>query len=129
MRISLHTWKRLIYGGTLSANNPRKTYLNFKNGLSLLYKNLPAGELIYKFPVRIILDWIASLTFGISGSWPDAWSVLKAHAHFVSSWPREHRRRKVTRPIGFKKPPTQYSGLIVWQFFIAGKRKYAELKN
>ncbi|HWA34006.1 MAG TPA: glycosyltransferase family 2 protein [Cyclobacteriaceae bacterium] len=118
-----------VGGGTLSANNPRKTYLNFKNGLSLLYKNLPAAELVYKFPVRIMLDWIASITFGISGSWPDARSVLKAHAHFFASWRREHKRRMATSSLGFRRPVTQYGGLIVWQFFILGKRKYSELKT
>ncbi len=116
-----------VGGGTLSANNPRKTYLNFKNGLSLLYKNLPAEELLYKFPMRILLDWVASLTFGMSGSWPDARSVLKAHAHFLGGFLREQRRRSATNSLRFRRPATQYRGLIVWLFFIAGKRKYSDL--
>ncbi len=69
-------------GGTLSVSNPFKTYLNFKNGLSLLFKNLPVNELIIKFPIRILLDWIAALKFTLNGSWRDGWSVIRAHAHF-----------------------------------------------
>lgn len=118
-----------VGGGTLSSNNPRKTYLNFKNGLSLLYKNLPAGELIAKLPVRIVLDWIAALKFGFTGYWADAGSVLKAHGDFFGSFGRERARRKNTKTLAFKRLASQYHGLIVWEFFIAGKRKYSELKR
>lgn len=117
-----------VGGGTLSASNPRKTYLNFKNGLSLLFKNLPTRELIVKFPIRIVLDWIASIKFALSGSFKDGRSVIKAHRHFFSNWGNEKVRRKKTAALGFRKSPNQYSGSIVWDFFIAGKRKYSELR-
>lgn len=116
-----------IGGGTLSASNPRKTYLNFKNGLSLLFRNLPARELMVKFPIRIILDWIASLKFTLSGSFKDGQSVIKAHRHFFSTWGNEKMKRKKTAVIGFRKSPNQYRGSIVWDFFIAGKREYTDL--
>jgi GT2 family glycosyltransferase len=118
-----------VGGGTLSANNPRKTYFNFKNGLSILYKNLPGTELAMKFPARVLLDWVASVKFGMAGSWPDARSVLRAHWHFLGSWKRERARRKSTAGLGFRRLPTQYRGLVVWDFFIAGKTKYSELKG
>ncbi len=117
-----------IGGGTLSVNNPYKTYLNFKNGLSLLFKNLPSDELAIKFPVRILLDWVASIKFTLSGSFPDGLSVMKAHWHFFGNWGKEKTRRKNAAKFGYKKLPSQFQGSVVWDFFVAGKRKYAQLK-
>lgn len=118
-----------VGGGTLSASNPRKTYLNFKNGLSLLYKNMPVHELLYKFPFRLGLDWIASLKFALSGSVPDGLSVWKAHLHFFSRCGREVARRSSTAAYGFARPTNRYRGSIVWDFFILGKRKFTQLRG
>lgn len=114
-------------GSTLSAANPRKTYLNFKNGLSLIYKNLPEGELALKFPLRIVMDWIACIKFTFSGSRQHGLAVLRAHHDFFLNWNKERARRKGTERFGFKKLPNQYRGSVVWDFFVAGKRKYSEL--
>ena len=118
-----------VGGGTLSAANPHKTYLNFKNGLSLLFKNLPRTELMVKLPIRIVLDWIASLKFTLSGSLKDGQAVIKAHRHFFANWGREKTRRRQTSKFGYRKLPNQYRGLVVWDFFIAGKRTYPQLKR
>ena len=48
-----------IGGGTLPKNNPRKTYLNFRNNFFLLYKNLPANRLFPVFFTRLFLDGLA----------------------------------------------------------------------
>ncbi|HQQ98339.1 MAG TPA: glycosyltransferase family 2 protein [Cyclobacteriaceae bacterium] len=114
-------------GGTLSVSNPFKTYLNFKNGLSLIYKNLPARELIIKFPVRILLDWIAAIKFTLTGSWRDGWSVIRAHAHFFRNYGRERRRRKKAALFGYRAMEQQYKGSVVWAFFGAGKRRFEQL--
>jgi GT2 family glycosyltransferase len=115
-------------GGTLSSANPRKTYLNFKNGLSLLYKNLPVGELLVKLPLRFLLDWVASLKFALTGYFKDGRAVIKAHRHFIWYWSRERKRRGQTSNLAFIRPQTRYKGLVVWDFFIAGKRKFSQLK-
>ncbi len=116
-------------GGTLSASNPRKTYLNFRNGLSLLFKNLSTPELIVKLPIRILLDWVASLKFTLSGSFQDGRAVIKAHQHFFGALNKERSKRKEAAKFGYKKSPSQYIGSIVWDFFIAGKRRYSQLKS
>jgi GT2 family glycosyltransferase len=116
-----------VGGGTLSASNPRKTYLNFKNGLSLLYKNLPRNELAYKFPVRIILDWVASVKFALSGTLRDGFAVWKAHAHFFGRYEKELARRKRFSKLGYRKLNSQYKGSVVWDFFILGKRLTKQL--
>jgi GT2 family glycosyltransferase len=47
-----------VGGGTLPKTNNRKTYLNFRNNLIMLIKNLPFAEVIWKMPLRILLDWL-----------------------------------------------------------------------
>ena len=116
-----------VGGGTLSVSNPFKTYLNFKNGLSLLYKNLPPNHLVVKFTIRILLDIVASLKFTLTGSFKDGLAVLRAHRDFFRSFKEEKRKRKLTKRFGYNKLATQQHRLIVWDFFIAGKRKYSEL--
>ena len=128
----IYEGKSTVYhlgGGTLSASNPRKTYLNFRNGLSLLYKNLSPVELIIKLPFRVLLDWIASLKFTLSGSFQDGRAVIKAHRHFLGGLNKERSKRREGAKFGYKKPTSQYAGSIVWDFFIAGKRKYSQLKH
>ncbi len=116
-----------VGGGTLSASNPRKTYYNFRNGLSLLYKNLSTGELLYKFPVRLVLDWVAALKFILSGTVRDGLAVLRAHSHFFSHYRSEVLRRRHSASSGYRKLQVQYRGSVVWDFFILGKRKSAEI--
>jgi len=121
-----YTGKSTVYhvgGGTLDASNPRKTYYNFRNGLSLIYNNFSASDLIIKFPVRILLDWVAALTFVLVGKIRDGMAVLRAHGHFFRLFRREVARRKRSSGLGYNRPSTLYSGWIVWDFFILGKRK------
>ncbi len=125
-----YTGESTVYhagGSTLSAANPRKTYLNFKNGLSLIYKNLPVAELAYKFPIRIVLDWVACIKFSVSGSWPHGQAVFQAHRDFFRNYGKERVRRKLTESFGYRKLANQYSGSVVWDVFVAGKKKYADL--
>ncbi len=116
-----------VGGGTLSVSNPFKTYLNFKNGLSLLYKNLPPNQLAVKLLVRILLDIVASMKFTLTGSFKDGLAVLRAHRDFFRSFKEEKKKRKRTARFGYKKLAAQQHRLIVWDFFISGKRKYSQL--
>ncbi|MBL7847139.1 MAG: glycosyltransferase family 2 protein [Cyclobacteriaceae bacterium] len=116
-----------VGGGTLSASNPRKTYLNFRNGLSLIYNNLSTLELVIKFPVRLVLDWVAAFKFVLSGTVRDGLAVWRAHAHFFAHFEREVKRRKRSTHLGYRKSKTQYTGWIVWDFFILGKRKASDV--
>ncbi|MBL7852139.1 MAG: glycosyltransferase family 2 protein [Cyclobacteriaceae bacterium] len=116
-----------VGGATLQASNPRKTYYNFRNGLSLIYSNLPAGELVFKFPIRLALDWVASFKFMLAGTVRDGLAVLRAHAHFFRNFKREVNRRRRSAELGYTRPATQYSGWVVWDFFILGKRKAADV--
>lgn len=65
-------------GGTLNKSNPRKTFLNFRNNLWMLYKNLPESRLRPVLRVRLVLDYVAALAFLMQGKWGDFCAVLRA---------------------------------------------------
>lgn len=120
----------LVYhvgGGTLSSSNPRKTYYNFKNGLSLIFKNMSTGRLLWMFPVRLILDWIAAAKFLIDGSVVNGWAVLKAHLHFFAGFFKELKKRKELKSkFPFVQKPI-YRGAVVIDFYLLGRKTFGQL--
>lgn len=108
-----------VGGGTLSKLNPRKTYLNFRNGLSLLTKNLPLTALLWKLPFRILLDDVATLRFLLTGQGKHARAIVSAHLDFFSKLGSDLRKRTSshnTRLTGI------YPGLLIWMHFIKKKK-------
>ena len=115
-----------IGGGTLPKNSPRKTFLNFRNNLSLLLKNYPGNKVYVILFYRILLDWVAAIKFLLGGSVADFAAVLKAHCAFYSR--RSDLMRSRNR---LKKMPLSnvYNKNIVYQAFIKGVKKYSELSS
>lgn len=125
-----------VGGGSLKKEDPRKIYLNFRNSLSMLYKNLDFLELVWKLPLRmLVLDVIALLKSLMEGKWREAWAIIRADWYFFWSWPRQVYKRNTTRKriqhhaIGFSrvKESGYYKGSIVWQYFIRKKDHYSDL--
>ncbi len=128
----MYNGKSTVYhvgGGTLHKSNPRKTYLNFRNGLSLLYKNYMRWELWLKLPIRILLDIVASVKFMLFDSLADGVAVLRAHLHFMLDLPSNFKKRRTIdqRVVGGAFPPI-YRGSIVYDYFIRRRRRYQKLK-
>ena len=69
-------------GGTLKQNSPRKTYLNFRNNLLMLYKNSPVKGFTGVIIKKMILDGIAAFKFLFSTGPSHFMAVLKAHLYF-----------------------------------------------
>jgi GT2 family glycosyltransferase len=115
-----------VGGGTLSKSNPRKTFLNFRNGLSLLIKNLPGMGLWWKLPGRLILDWVAALKFLVQGSPGDSWAVVKAHYFFICGIRSDLIKRRSLKALGFRVT-NQYPRLMVYDFFLLGKKTFQDL--
>lgn len=113
-----------IGGGTLPKSSARKTFLNFRNNLSLLYKNLPSGKVTWTIAYRILLDWVAALKFLFGGSWADFWAVTRAHAAFYRRLPQ---LRKVRRTVPHRQVGQVYQRNIVFENFLKGKKRYTEL--
>lgn len=111
-------------GGTLSSLSPNKTYYNFRNGLSLVYRHWNRGELLWKLPLRVVLDWIASLRFLLGGQFGHTLGVLRAHVRFLSGIRGEWKKRREVQVLG-KGYGGQgiYRGSVVWAHFIGRRKK------
>lgn len=111
-------------GGSLSYGDPVKIYLNFRNNLFLLYKNLPKGKLFPVLLARMILDGIAAIQFLVTGQFKAFQKVCAAHRDFYKNLTSLIQKRKTlisTSVVSYH--PEIYQGSIVWNFFILKKRK------
>jgi GT2 family glycosyltransferase len=111
-----------VGAGTLAKSNPRKTYYNFRNGLSLITKHWSRTALITKFPIRLLLDYLAAFRFLLAGKVGDAAAILRAHLHFFQSLGSTLKKRSQLRE---KYPVTAqntFKGSILWKHFIFRKK-------
>ncbi|MBX2895906.1 MAG: glycosyltransferase family 2 protein [Cyclobacteriaceae bacterium] len=115
-----------VGGGTLAKSNPQKTYFNFRNGLSLLIKNLPTQQLVWKIPVRLVLDWVAAFKFLLGGSAADSRAVLKAHGSFVKHLARDYAKRKA--PPSGKPIETTYKGSLLVGYYLQNKKYFRDFR-
>lgn len=113
-----------IGGGTLPKSSARKTYLNFRNNLSLLMKNLPNGAVFGTISYRILLDWVAGLKFLFDGSLADLWAVTRAHLSFYRHLPALRRKRRM---LPHQHVSQVYQKNIVFKHFLEKKKLYTEL--
>ena len=114
-----------VGGGTLPKSNPWKTFLNFRNGLELLVKNLPKSRLIPVILTRMVLDGIAALKFLLSGKTGDFFAIFKAHFSFYSRFSKTYRKRSGN----YAKLGQQFDGSIVCQYFVMGNTKFTSLPS
>ena len=115
-------------GGSLAYGSPQKIYLNFRNNLFLLYKNLPQGKLIVTLFFRMVLDGIAAVQFLTTGQYKAFSKVLGAHRDFYKSLGKLRKKRKELLPnILTSNHPEIYTGSIIFDFFISKKRKFSSL--
>lgn len=117
-----------IGGGTLPKNNPMKTYLNFRNNLTMLYKNLPDGELLHVMRVRLFLDYVAAFQALLSGRVGDFKAIINGRKAF-KKWLPEYR--EVRREVQGRRVVRDVTGIyrhsILWQYYAKGHKKYAEI--
>lgn len=116
-----------VGGGTLNKENPFKTYLNFRNNLLLLYKNLEPSQRFSTIFVRMLLDGIAGLKFLTEGKLGSFIAILKAHYgfyHYLFFVKDKHQLPSVLQ----KMWPASYKGSILRAYFIQGKKKFNQIK-
>lgn len=110
-----------IGGGTLQAESPFKTYLNFRNNLAMLLKNLNGSQIFFILFVRFWLDFISLLKFMLDGKFKQARAINKAHVSFFKDFSKNQKKRLGSNP-NFNEAGL-FKGSIVWEYFVK-KRKY-----
>lgn len=118
-----------VGGGTLPQGNPRKTYLNFRNNLTMLYKNLPERELRHVMLVRWVLDYVAAFqTLIMNGNLGDFKAIYRARRDF-RRWRKDfladRERIQATRVLPTVPERRPFS--LLWQYYAHRKHTYDQL--
>jgi len=112
-----------IGGATLKEASPRKTFLNFRNSLFTLVKNLPTNKLIPIIFSRLVLDGIAALKFIVELRPKHTLAILMAHVSFYYYLPTMLKKRK-----RYSQNNNYYTiKTIVWSYFVLGKKNFRDL--
>lgn len=121
----------LVYhvgGATLKRENPHKTFLNFRNNLLMLYKNLSPCELAPVMRMRACLDYLAALHFLLQFQFANAWAVWRARRAFGRLKPSFAEARAENIRLTVQKDiPERFRFCLLWQFYGRGKKKFRQL--
>lgn len=119
-----------VGGATLQVESPRKTFLNFRNNLLMLYKNLPEKDLKHVMRARFWLDYIAATKFLLCGHVQNAKAVYEARKAFFDMKPEyaEKRRENLAKTTLGTIPELMRSSLIL-AFYLNGKKKYSDINK
>ncbi|MFV0233118.1 glycosyltransferase family 2 protein [Empedobacter falsenii] len=110
-------------GATLDKANPKKWYLNYRNSLWMMLKNLPANKLFPMLFTRLSMDGIAAIAFLPTQGLPHVWAVFLSHMHFYFGFIKMYKKRQ-------KHQSKKYSdiGLLPFQYFIQKRQYFKDLK-
>lgn len=126
-----YTSRTTVYhvgGGALGYGSPRKTYLNFRNSLAVLTKNLASRAIAYRILHRVLLDQFAALKFLLEGHSAHAWEVGRAHRHFCRRLPALLRERARLKRLEHEPDLTgMYHRSIAYDRFILGWKRFPQL--
>lgn len=117
-------------GGTLSAISPRKTFLNFRNNLLMLTKNLPMKYWLRIVPTRMVMDGLAGIVFLMQGKPMHCWAVVRAHFAFYGRLPSLFRYRETIDHNFFALHlKGVYLGSVVKEYYLNKVRSFTKLNN
>lgn len=111
-----------VGGATLNSQNPKKTYLNFRNSLYAIIKNVPRSSLFTTLFIRLLLDGTAGLHFLLQGKLSHVFAIIKAHFACYWNFFGQYRKR-----VAFGKEKYFLANSIVIQYFINKKKRFQEL--
>ncbi|RZJ44125.1 MAG: glycosyltransferase [Chryseobacterium sp.] len=115
-----YTGKSKVYhvgGGTLNKQNPQKTFLNIRNNLSMMLKNLPFPNLIWVLFLRMILDGAAAFYFAYKNGLSHLWAVLRGHFGFYAHTPGTLKLRQKNQIKNYYQ--TEW---LIFKHFLGGKK-------
>lgn len=117
-------------GGTLPQDSPQKTYLNFRNNLFLLYKNLPDEDLLKTFLLRLPLDAIASVRFLLQGHWGSFCAVWKGWHNFLKDKHLETPLRKENQAKASPTAtPVRSRCSILVEYYLKGRKTFSAINS
>lgn len=116
-------------GGTLPQGNPRKTYLNFRNNLTMLYKNLPDHELHHVLRMRFFLDYLAALQSLLTFHFGDVKAIYRARRDFYRWLPEYKEVRKNIQEKAKMEASTKIRKpfSLLWHFYVLRHKLYSQL--
>jgi GT2 family glycosyltransferase len=116
-------------GATLSYQSPKKVYLNFRNSLWMMIKNLPECQLLKRLIPRLLLDGVAAFHFLLTGRWKAFNAVLSAHASFYRTLPGFLKKRaELLKLVQQNNHPEIFKGSMVYRFYILKYRKFSRFR-
>ena len=116
-------------GGTLPKGNPQKTFLNFRNNLTMLYKCLPEDELKHVMRWRWFLDYLAAWqTLILNRNYGDFKAIYRARRafkHWKKDFAADRERIQQSRAVAEIPERKRYS--LLWQYYAKGIRRYSDM--
>lgn len=127
-----YTHKSKVYhvgGGTLPKTNPRKTFLNFRNSLLMINKNLPLKQKREIILRKALIDSIAALKFLLTGNFGDFYAILKAYRHYFTISENEFKYIKLeNRGKTSGENLNIFKGSVVVAYYLHGKKTFKNLR-
>jgi GT2 family glycosyltransferase len=117
-----YTSKSVVYhvgGATLNEGNPKKTFLNFRNSLLMLTKNLPENKLIPILLARLVLDGLAGVQFIFKGKLNHCWAIVKSHFAFYALINKTLKKRKPPQLENYYRAKS-----IVYKHFVKERHRF-----
>ena len=115
-----------VGGGTLPKGNSKKVFLNYRNNLIMMAKNLPLVAMIIKLPLRLLLDAVSAWRALLKGDWGYWVAIFKAHFAFFS-WLLSSKVSTPKIPRSFSFQSGIYNSSIVFAYFLKGRKYFSEI--
>ncbi|MEA3451785.1 MAG: glycosyltransferase family 2 protein, partial [Bacteroidota bacterium] len=116
-----------VGGGTLPNKSPFKLFLNYRNNLLLLYKNLPKNKTFSTIFSRMVLDGISAIIYLLKFDFSYFWAVVKAHFAFYKLLTKFKGKRKILLKNN-KEHSEIYKKSIIFDYFFRKKSKFTQLQ-
>ena len=118
-----------VGGGTLPSTNPRKLFLNYRNNLYMLYKNLPAKGFRRTLLARLILDGVSAFMYLAKLQFGFFWAVPRAHFAFYKALGTLRDKRKQLQAARKTDHHAEcYNGSIVFGYFVKGRKTFGQIR-
>ena len=124
-----------VGGGSLPQGNPRKTYLNFRNNLIMIIKNVPQKQVRWRVRQRLVLDHIAAYKALFGGKTSDYAAIAKAHREILFNYKKWRKKRDIATEqveahrIAERNKNGMFKNSIINEYFFRKKKYFSQLSQ